>query len=57
VPGRGIVASYGVRLWLLAVLVSAGAGLGGALLMDLLHDADALMVPVLLGERDTELPR
>jgi CIC family chloride channel protein len=37
VPGRGIVASYGIRFWSLVVLVGAGAGLGGALLMELLH--------------------
>jgi chloride channel protein, CIC family len=36
VPGRGIVASYGPRFWVLVVLVGMGAGLGGALLMELL---------------------
>jgi hypothetical protein len=29
VPGRGIVASYGVRFWMLVVLIGLGAGLGG----------------------------
>lgn len=37
VPGRGITASYGLRFWLLVVAIGAGAGLGGALLMLLLH--------------------
>jgi CIC family chloride channel protein len=37
VPGRGIVASYGVRFWMLVVLVGLGAGLGGAALMELLR--------------------
>lgn len=36
VPGRGIVASYGARFWALVVLVGLGAGVGGALLMELL---------------------
>ncbi len=37
VPGRGIVASYSLRFWTLVVLVGAGAGLGGALLLELLR--------------------
>lgn len=37
VPGRGITASYGLRFWLLVVTIGVGAGLGGALLMLLLH--------------------
>jgi CIC family chloride channel protein len=37
VPGRGITASYGLRFWLLVVAIGVGAGLGGALLMLLLH--------------------
>jgi CIC family chloride channel protein len=37
VPGRGIVASYGARFWTLVALVGIGAGLGGALLMELLR--------------------
>jgi chloride channel protein, CIC family len=37
VPGRGIVASYGARFWVLVVLVGLGAGLSGAALMELLH--------------------
>ncbi len=37
VPGRGIVASYGVRFWVLVVGVGVGAGLGGAALMELLR--------------------
>ena len=36
-PGRGIVASYGVRFWMLVVLVGLCAGLGGAALMELLR--------------------
>ncbi|HEY5197004.1 MAG TPA: chloride channel protein [Solirubrobacteraceae bacterium] len=37
VPGRGIVASYSLRFWSLVVLIGAGTGLGGALLIELLH--------------------
>src|SRR5665213_3382543 len=37
VPGQGIVASYGLRFWMLVVLVGLGAGLGGAALMELLR--------------------
>jgi CIC family chloride channel protein len=37
VPGRGIVASYGIRFWALVVLVGLGAGLGGAALIELLR--------------------
>jgi CIC family chloride channel protein len=37
VPGRGIVASYGARFWLLVVLIGLAAGLGGAALMELLR--------------------
>jgi CIC family chloride channel protein len=37
VPGRGIVASYGPRFWILVVLVGVGAGLAGAALMELLR--------------------
>ncbi len=36
-PGRGIVASYGTRFWMLVVLVGLGAGLGGAGLIELLR--------------------
>ncbi|HEY4895780.1 MAG TPA: chloride channel protein [Solirubrobacteraceae bacterium] len=36
VPGRGIVASYGARFWILVVLVGLGAGAAGAMLMELL---------------------
>ncbi len=36
-PGRGIVASYGARFWMLVVLVGLGAGLGGAALIELLR--------------------
>jgi chloride channel protein, CIC family len=42
VPGRGIVASYGVRFWMLVVLVGLGAGLGGAALMELLRGVQHL---------------
>jgi chloride channel protein, CIC family len=37
VPGKGIVASYGVRFWVLVVGVGVGAGLGGAALIELLR--------------------
>jgi chloride channel protein, CIC family len=37
VPGKGVVASYGVRFWLLVVAVGVGAGLGGAGLIELLR--------------------
>lgn len=37
VPGRGIVASYSLRFWMLVVLIGAGAGLGAAALIGLLH--------------------
>ncbi len=37
VPDRGIVASFGVRFWVLVVLVGLGAGLGGAALIELLR--------------------
>jgi len=37
VPGRGIVASFGMRFWGLVVLVGLTAGVGGAALMELLH--------------------
>jgi chloride channel protein, CIC family len=37
VPGRGIVASYGTRFWMLVVLVGLGAGIGGAAFIELLR--------------------
>ena len=37
VPGRGIVASYGVRFWAIVVAIGIGAGLGGAGLIELLR--------------------
>ncbi len=37
VPGRGIVASYSPRFWLLAALVGVVAGVGGAALIELLR--------------------
>jgi H+/Cl- antiporter ClcA len=37
VPGRGIVASFGIRFWGLVVLIGLGAGIAGAALMELLH--------------------
>jgi CIC family chloride channel protein len=37
VPGRGIVASYGVHFWLLVIGIGVGAGLGGAALIELLR--------------------
>jgi chloride channel protein, CIC family len=42
VPGRGIVASYGLRFWMLVVLVGLGAGVGGAALMELLRGVQHL---------------
>ncbi|MGH2864108.1 MAG: chloride channel protein [Solirubrobacteraceae bacterium] len=42
VPGRGILASYGVRFWMLVVLIGVAAGLGGAALMELLHAVEHL---------------
>ena len=36
-PGRGIVASYGMRFWMLVVLVGLGAGIGGAAFIELLR--------------------
>lgn len=37
VPGRGIVASFGVRFWALVVAVGVAAGLAGAALIELLR--------------------
>lgn len=37
VPGRGIVAGYSPRFWMLAVLIGLAAGIGGAALMELLR--------------------
>jgi len=37
VPGKGIVASYGVPFWALVVAIGVGAGLGGAALIELLR--------------------
>jgi chloride channel protein, CIC family len=37
VPGRGIVASYGVRFWVLVVAIGVAAGAAGAALMELLY--------------------
>ncbi len=37
VPGRGIVAGYSPRFWMLVVLVGVAAGVGGALLIELLR--------------------
>jgi len=37
VPGRGIVASFGWRFWMLVALIGVGAGLAGAAFMELLH--------------------
>ncbi len=36
-PGRGIVASYGPRFWMLVALIGLGAGVGGAALMEILR--------------------
>jgi len=37
VPGRGIVASYTLRFWMLVVAIGLGAGVGGAALLELLR--------------------
>jgi chloride channel protein, CIC family len=37
VPGRGIVASYSVRFWILVVLIGVASGLAGAALIELLR--------------------
>jgi H+/Cl- antiporter ClcA len=37
VPGRGIVASFGIRFWLLVALVGLGAGVAAVLLIELLR--------------------
>ncbi len=37
VPGRGVVASYSPRFWMLVVLIGVAAGLGGAALIGLLR--------------------
>ncbi len=37
VPGRGIVASYSPRFWMLVVLIGVAAGVGGAALIELLR--------------------
>ena len=42
VPGKGIVASYGVTFWLLVVGIGIVAGLGGAAFMLLLHTVEHL---------------
>lgn len=36
-PGRGIVASYGARFWMLVALIGLAAGIGGAALIELLR--------------------
>jgi len=42
VPGKGIVASYGLAFWALVVGIGVASGLGGALLMLLLHALEHL---------------
>lgn len=42
VPGRGIVASYGLRFWGLVVSIGVAAGLAGAALTELLHALEHL---------------
>jgi chloride channel protein, CIC family len=42
VPGRGILASYGLRFWVLVALIGLGAGLGGIVLMELLRGVQHL---------------
>jgi len=45
VPGRGIVASYGPRFWLLVLAIGTGAGLAGAALMELLRAVQRIAWP------------
>jgi CIC family chloride channel protein len=49
VPGRGIVASYSARFWMLVVLIGVLAGLGGAALIELLHAVQHLAWSYELG--------
>src|SRR5271155_1290610 len=42
VPGRGIVASYSPRFWMLVVLIGVAAGLGAAALIELLRAVQPL---------------
>lgn len=42
VPGRGIVASYSPRFWMLVVLIGVSAGLGAVALIGLLHTVQHL---------------
>ncbi len=49
VPGRGIVASYSPRFWMLVALIGAIAGLGGAALVELLHAVQHLAWSYELG--------
>ncbi len=49
-PGRGIVASYGARFWVLVVLVGVGSGLGGAALMELLKGVQHLAWSYHIGD-------
>jgi chloride channel protein, CIC family len=42
IPGRGIVASYGLRFWTLVALIGLGAGLGAVALMELLRAVQQL---------------
>jgi CIC family chloride channel protein len=37
IPGRGILAAYGPRFWMLVALIGVAAGLGGAALIELLR--------------------
>ncbi len=48
-PGRGIVASYSAKFWMLVVLVGLGAGLGGAALMEMLKGVQHLAWSYHLG--------
>ncbi len=58
VPGRGVVASYSARFWMLVVLIGGAAVLAASmqaplaavvLLLELTHKVDGLMVPMLLA--------
>jgi CIC family chloride channel protein len=42
VPGKGIVASYGLRFWALVAAVGVAAGLGAIAFMELLHTVEHL---------------
>lgn len=50
VPGRGIVAGYGLSFWGLVVAIGLFAGLAGAALMELLRAVEHLAWPYVAGD-------